>query len=478
MRQSKFIDLLAQLTERERSRFRDLAWSPFFNKNQKLRQLIGFCLENIERELDKTVAFHVVYGAEKPYNELQINNLLSDALQLLQRMLTYEELEQEPALLRAFETRALLNRRAEKQLPHSLRRLRQLSDRMSTRSHEYFHQQVEQARLHDRHALLQSPRRQSPHLQQASDALDLYYCCHKMRLACDMASRNRAINAQYECHFVEEVLSWYEKKGAWQAYPALQTYYQALQMLTSEEEKYYKGLRRLLAAHGKLFSAEEQQDLYDYAQNYCVKQINSGNPDYYQDILELYKLMLDQEVLLRQGYLTQWSYINIVTAGIRLQEFDWTDWFIHAYREQLAPEVQDNVFTYNLAALEFGKADYKAALQTLQGVEFSDAFYHMAAKIIQLKSYYELEEEEALLSLLEASRKYIKRNRQLSAYQKTSNAHFLKMIGKIHKLQGGQPRMPKIEFQQASHHLLSELEDLSPLTNKSWLREKIEAYEG
>ncbi|NBC07041.1 MAG: hypothetical protein GVY26_07595 [Bacteroidetes bacterium] len=480
MRQSKFIDLLAQLTERERSRFRDLSWSPFFNKNQKLRQLIGFCLEKapdfIESELDKTVAFRLIYGAEQPYNELQINNLLSDALQLLQQMLTYQELEQEPALLRTYETRALLNRRAEKQLPHSLRRLRQLTERMSTRSHEYFHQQVEQNQLQDRYALLQSTRRQSPHLQRASDALDLYYCCHKMRLACDMASRNRAINAQYECHYINEVLSWYQEAGEeWKAYPALQTYYQALMMLTSEEEGYYKGLRESLAAHGAIFSAEEQQDLYDYAQNYCVKRINSGDANYYQDILELYKLMLDQGVLLRQGYLTQWSYINIVTAGIRLKEYDWTDWFIHAYREHLAPEVQENVFTYNLAALQFGKSDYLGALQILQGVEFSDAFYHMSAKIIQIKSYKELGEDEALLSLLEASRKYIKRNRQLSAYQKQSNSHFLRMIGKIHKLQASRERVSRKAFEEAAKQLRRELESLSPLTNKSWLREKLQA---
>ncbi|MCB0589081.1 MAG: hypothetical protein KDD06_27580, partial [Phaeodactylibacter sp.] len=77
---------------------------------------------------------------------------------------------------------------------------------------------------------------------------------------------------------------------------------------------------------------------------------------------------------------------------------------------------------------------YHQALQSLQGVEFSDAFYHMAAKIIQLKSYYELEETEPFFSLLEASRKYIRRNRQLSDYQKQSNSGFLKIAGKLKNL--------------------------------------------
>jgi len=478
MRGSKFIDLLRQLSPRERARFGEMAESPFFNKNQKLRRLIGYCLQQApafqEQRLEKKDVFHLVYGAAAPYNELQINNLLSDALQLLYQLLVQLELQGEPIKQKQYELRALLLRRADKHLRHSSNRLSKLTEQAPNRSQDYFQRQLEEALLLDRRSLQQSPRRQSPHLQNASNALDRYYCCHKMRIACDMASRNKAVNAAYECHFIAEVLSMFRSAAPHlRGQPSLQTYYEALMMLTSEQEQHYRALRQLLQKHGSLLTAEEQQDLYDYAQNYCVKKINSGDAAYYRDILELYKLMLEQGVLFRQGYLTQWSYINIVTAGIRLQEFEWTRAFIHDYRELLAPDVQENVFTYNLAALQFEQGHYKAALQTLQGVEFSDAFYHMAAKIIQLKSYYELEETEALFSLLEASRKYIKRNRQLSAYQKQSNNNFLRIITKLHKLQLQQPRLSNFEYLSALSNLQRELEALQAVANKGWLRKKM-----
>ena len=174
----------------------------------------------------------------------------------------------------------------------------------------------------------------------------------------------------------------------------------------------------------------------------------------------------------RLGYLTQWSYINIVTAGIRLREFEWTEQFIRTYREQLDPEVRDNVYAYNLATLYFEQGHFARALQSLQDVEFSDAFYHMAAKLIQLKSYYELDETEAFFSLIEASRKYIRRNRQLSDYQKQSNTNFLKLVSRLFnfRLRGVQP--PQLE------QLARELDSNKPFANKGWLRGKIGELNG
>lgn len=438
--------------------------------------MLDFCLDfgpdYDAEELDKRAAYRHIYKQER-YEELRINNLLSDTLQLGYQLLAQLELEARSPFQKRLELEALLDRRAEKHLRHCTQRLQQLTERLPHRSHHYQHERYEMAQLLDRFALQRNPRRFTPHLQHQSDALDRYYWCNKLRLACDMASRNRAINATYNCHFLEELLSLFRQQPPLLAEsPALQTYYQALMMLSSEEEAHYRSLRQLLSQHHSVFTLEELQDLYDYAQNYCVKRINSGEAAFYRDILDLYKEMLDRKVLLRQGYLTQWSYINIVTAGIRLKEFKWTEDFIYTYRSQLAQEVQENVFTYNLAALQFERAQYQEALQTLQGVEFSDAFYHMAAKMIQLKSYYELQEEEALYALLEASRKYIKRNRQLSTYQKQSNGNFLKMIARLQKLRSRQAQYGSAPPDNLNA-LLQRIDAQPELANRSWLRRKV-----
>ncbi len=179
---------------------------------------------------------------------------------------------------------------------------------------------------------------------------------------------------------------------------------------------------------------------------------------------------MSRKIIFKDGYLTQWTYINIVTAGIRLEDYEWTENFINEYRESLHPNNQHNVYIYNLAALYYAQRDYKRALQLLHDVEFTDAFYHLSAKIIPLKSYYDLEEIEAFISLAEATRIYITRNRQLSDYQKRSNANFLKLATRLLQIRLRASILPPKEISRQAQQLQQRLESKT-VANKRWLLE-------
>ncbi|MCB0613434.1 MAG: hypothetical protein KDC75_09005 [Phaeodactylibacter sp.] len=475
---SKLLDALRPLSARERTKFRELVYSPFFNKNRKVRRLTDYILRYApdfqDPALEKAHTFPAVFGAAAPYHELRLNNVISDTLQLLYEFFTQQALEQDEPIKRSYLMKAFLQRRMERHIPQNARRYGQLLEQKEGRSYAYYYHRQLLASQMDRHALLHEERAYNEYLQEMNDALDLYYFCNKLRTACDMANRNKAIKAGYQCHFIDTLLRAFEEAPDWlRQEPALQAYHQTLLMLQSEEGHHYREARRLLYHNPHVFPREELNDLYDYVQNFSVKKVNSGQTQYYEQILDLYKEMLGRELLLRNGYLTQWTYINIVTAGIRLQDFEWTEQFIHTYKANLAPEVRDNVYTYNLAALEFERKNYHQALQSLQDVEFSDAFYHMSAKIIQLKSYYELEETEPFFSLLEASRKYIRRNRQLSDYQKQSNAGFLKIAGKLNNLRLQLSVTNSRQLRQQLEQLEEELAQARAIANKGWLRQKV-----
>jgi hypothetical protein len=481
MKNSKLIDALKQLNVREQSKYKDLVYSPFFNKNKKVQKLVDYCLRyspDFEaKAFHKKKAFEVVFDDQIAYNEYQINNIISDALRLLYLYLAQQQIMNHEEIWRTTQHEVLLNRRMVKHLPAVERRLSQLLEQKKAAGYSYFHHNyLLESRL-DRSRLLQDGRTYNPHLQHANNTLDQLYWNNKLRIACDMASRNKVINAAYECYFLDTLTAIYQSSPEiLEQHPAIQLYYQALQTIQTEQEQDYQKLRELLVSYSASIPVEERYDLYDYAQNYCVKKINSGQTEYYAQILDLYKEMLERDVLLRNGYLTQWSYINILTAGLRLPDFEWTEWFIHNYKKQLQPDVRENVFTYSLASLYFEQDDYHRALLSLQGVVFSDIFYHLSAKIIQLKSYFELEEHEAFLSLLEASKKFLSRNRQLSSYQVQSNSSFFRIVGKLHKLymQKNILTPDKIQFQLQS--IQSELFNTQAIANKGWLRQKVASF--
>lgn len=472
------VNLLKQLSTRERTKFQEYVESPFFNKNQKIKKLckilLTFAPEFNSDQIDKASIYRAIYG-KGPYEELRLNNLISDLVQLLYDYLSYLQLENKETEKKALLLEALQTRGLYEQIPRQAKRYQKILEGQPFRNQSYFwdafllHDELDQL------SLTSGKRGYDINLQMKNDMLDTFYTCSKLSIACDMTSRNTVVNAGYQCYFLEEIIAEYQARPELLTQPVLQVYYKTLEMLRQQEQtEHYYQLKDLLNQHWSLFPAQELRTLYHYALNYGVKKINSGRREFYREILELYKILLSKRIIFKEGYLTQWTYINIVTAGIRLKEFNWTEEFIKQYRSSLHPSEEHNVYTYNLASLYYAREDYTSALQLLHDVEFTDAFYHLSAKIIQLKSYYDLQETEAFFSLAEATRIYITRNRQLSEYQKRSNANFLKLATRLLQLRLRSTVITREEKKQQTQRIHQQLESKN-IANKGWLQEALSA---
>ena len=77
MTESKLIDALKQLPTRERTRYRELAFSPFFNKNQKVRRLAVHLLKTAPSfegpALEKDAVFKAVFIRYSSQNNVIAN---------------------------------------------------------------------------------------------------------------------------------------------------------------------------------------------------------------------------------------------------------------------------------------------------------------------------------------------------------------------------------------------------------------------
>lgn len=473
MKRTRLIDMLRILTSRERTKFKEYVFSPYFNKNKKVQLLCAHILKYAPAythvELDKKSVYRKIYQSDS-YNELQINNIISDLLQLLYNFLAQNQYQHHPPLEKQLLLKDLLTRDQLQHFDKNVKRYRQILSKSTYRSYEYFLDEYHLNDQLDSFFLTKAKREYDEHLQLKSDYLDQYYFTNKLRIACDMASRNIVINAGYTCQFLEEIKKDYNNHQELSKQPSIQVYYKTLEMLNnSDEEVHYYSLKKLLQQNISLFPQEELRVLYDYILNHCIKEINSGKLNYYKEILEVYEVLLEQEIILKNGYLTQWDFKNIVTVGLRIQDFEWVEQFIFSYQSKLLQEEQPNALAYNLAALYYEKKLYSKALQQLHNVEFTDTSYHLGAKIIQLKSYYELDETEAFYALLEAFSKYVLRNKQLSDYRKKANNNFLKIAKKIYQLKIRQNTLSRSNYQQKKSILKTTFQEISPIANKDWL---------
>lgn len=471
MKNSKLIKNLKNLSIYQLRQFKDYVFSPFFNKNEQIKALLNLLLPHYPNFEDKYIRQSRCIQELGLTSNQQLYTLNSKLLELLTDFLTYIQ-SQGYSLRTKTYTIQVLRQQGEPKALHTAIRQHQILQE---------HYPYKDAKIHfEKHLFydqldqlfLENPRRTyDENLQLKSDHLDIYYLITKLKIACDMASRNIVIKANYSCGLLDAIQQIVENQPLFlRTHPGIDIYYQILKMLKKGLAKDYQLLKKRLEQHIMDFPKEEMLQMYDYAQNYCIRQINTGDSSYYKEFMNLYKTQLQHNILFRNNYLEEWDYKNISTAGIRIQDYEWTEWFIHQMKHRLKPQLQENAFAYNLAALYYATQRYKEALQLLQTIEFTDTSYHLGAKIIQLKSYYELNEFDAFLSLIQSFRIYVQRNKQLSEYRRKANLNMLKLAKKIAKLQEQKNFISNKKKEQEVLKIESLFKSLSPLANADWLQ--------
>ncbi|MGZ5281755.1 MAG: hypothetical protein ACXWEY_05685 [Bacteroidia bacterium] len=102
-------------------------------------------------------------------------------------------------------------------------------------------------------------------------------------------------------------------------------------------------------------------------------------------------------------------------------------------------------------------------------MELNDIYFHLDAKVLLLKTYYELDEAEPFYSLVDAFTNYLKRNKLISDVQRSVYLNFVRYAKKLMQLHLGS------KFSHAE--LRDEMSKLQGVANLQWLMEKMDELE-
>jgi hypothetical protein len=234
-----------------------------------------------------------------------------------------------------------------------------------------------------------------------------------------------------------------------------------------DPEFHYRELVELLDRNGSQLPVPDLKDGYTYALNFCTQQVNTGKAIYLEELFGLHQVLLEKQLFLESGELSEWVYKNIVTVGCRLKEYDWVRTFIEEYQPLLAASSRLNAYNYNLAYFHYHRSEHEEALTLLRKVEFTDVYYQLNARIILLKSYFESGDFRALDYHLDAFRLFLIRNRKVSEERRRSGLRFIRFTRSLMKL---------VEVEKPSEKELSnfieQLQSGPEVLNRSWLLEQ------
>ncbi|MEM7368015.1 MAG: hypothetical protein AAF587_05400 [Bacteroidota bacterium] len=468
----KLIHLLNSLSAVEKTRFRKYLQSPFFNTDNKLLILLDLIVEHLPAFVSREQLHQRIFP-KKAYNYHRISNLLSYLTRFLKDFLAYEHMTADSFEFRHHLLMSARKRGLDQIFQQESRKFEQ--QRAGFQLEEDFYQQFVVEEERNVFFLTREERTFDQSLSRKIESLDLFYVTAMLKNVCQQVNRQNILQGNLlegpASEFIVYIRAHIQRYAS---YPNIQIYYHILlTLLEPDEAGHFQQLKGLLESYGPEIPAPALHPMYQYVQNYCIKQSNRGREEYLGELLAVYQTLIDRNLLKFGKWISPWDVKNIVALGIRLSEFAWTEAFLQQFQYQIAPEYRDNSLTYNYAHVHYAKKEYRKAMRLLTQVEFEDVFYLLGAKTLLLKIYYELKEEEGLDALLHAFATALRRNRLISDYQREVHLNLIRFVKKLAQLRSQSIILPHEEIHKELSLLEGDIQSTQAVSQKNWLLTKV-----
>ncbi len=485
---NKLTQLLVTFSVLERNRLKKYVASPFFNENEELVKLLAILIAELKKQgevrLSKEEVWAKLFKKNKlAYKDVRFRRLCSDLNKLASDFLAYSIYEEQKIDQYQYLMQGIMQHSLDKLLSSTLQKGRKWQAEQNWQHAPFYYRQYVLEIY--QHQLLQKDisRTTKINIAAISNNLDYFYWGEKLRNYCSLLNHKRVvpIDVSQEMQFIPTILQYLATQNLTQLPPLVAIYFQIACTLldkqaatllklphTHDATTAYFKLKDLLQQHAAAFPKPEAWEMYGYAQNFCIRQINNGQANYLEELFDLYKDALERQVILRDGEISPWHYKNIVVVGLRLKEFEWTANFIEQRKALLPANFRENAYVYNRAKWHFYKKEYEEVMRLLPAVEYQDVFYSLDAKSMLLKTYYELEEIDALESLLASFKVYLRRNKKVSAQHRSNYLNLIRFTEKLIKvLPNDKERINKLKTM---------LQTTPNIADLNWLREKLEDF--
>lgn len=473
MQKSNLIIILKRLEKRDWREFRKFVRSPYFNQREDIIRMFDYLDEALHllppMALDREKVFRKVYPKDT-FDEKRLRHTTSQLLKILKKYLIHAEFENDSIQSQQYLCRAFRKKQLDVFFEKELLRSQDVLEKEPYRDSHFYYKNYEIG-MEEVGFTVAHLRNEDKNFQTINEHLSISFMASLLRLSCEIQSHRTMSEQNLDLKFLPNVLT-LARTEAYQQVPTIALYfhcYNAIEFLEKEEvvssELHFSALKNLIHQHWQIMPPAEIRDIYLYAINYCIKRLNSGNRQFIREAFELFRSGLKNETLLEQGILSSFTYKNITRLGMALNEKDWVEQFLEAYKKYLHPRERDNTWRYNLAFFFFQQSKYEQAMRLLLQVEFKDVLNNLDARRMLLKSYFELGEYSALDSLLDSFLRYIHRQKDMG-YHKDNYLNLIRFVKKI--IHG------KFDSKERNQSLKEEIRKTNRLAEREWLLEKLE----
>ena len=474
MKDYKLVRVLKSLTQNDLQNLKRFANSPYFQVREEISDFLFLVIKSLEKN---ETSFEKIWSEsiEAPFNEERLRKKLHESLLVVEKFLAAEDFFNSSVKTARGTLRAVVEKDVDDLIPKSLKSLEQELNDIKQLNFEYYGNRFELYTTiynlagFDRKIAIKKNRINSEFLQKADKVLNEIFLSEKLRLAHLLNSDNSVSNRDDKLTFIDEVLGIAKRTARKGSKPAF--YVQLYELHKSEDIlSDVRNLHEYVSVKSELFEPNELRNILFTLLNYAIRLANQGVKEASNVIFELYKVGLNNDTFLLKSELLPDTFRNITLYACRVKEYDWTLSFIEKYQFKLNRKYRETAVAFNRARVYINLKNYEQVIEQLRDVEFDDISYNLNTKLMLLVSYFELDEFDALDSLIKSFNVFLRRKTTISESRKSSFKNFNATLQDIVRIK---ERRDKVKLKTIRQKLESKM--IAP--NKSWLLDKVEELE-
>lgn len=228
----------------------------------------------------------------------------------------------------------------------------------------------------------------------------------------------------------------------------------------------FEQLLEVLKTHESKISPHHLKEYYAYLRNLCTLLINRNHTEFRLILFQIQKDNLARGYYYYDGKISPNSALSITRSALGVQAYSWANEFVECHKGLIIDENETfDFYRMNKALCLFVEKKYEAALEIIPfGSSYS--FYHLLARDLELKIYYE-QDSDLLPYKIDAFKMFISRagDKILSKEQHESYVNFINFVRQL-------SLSPKTRDNARSEQLIRRINAKKLVAERAWLLEK------
>lgn len=394
-----------------------------------------------------------------------VDRIFSEVLKLLQEFLVWKQSKKESSEREILLFRACLDRRADDAFFHRYRKWeRTLEANVFDANNHWDHFQLIQ--LAFEHPMTIRLINKAPDLAGAVKHLDAHFLVNKLINCWILLVQSSMMGTDLDIDGLEETLA-LARKSRYRDDYYIRVFGLAVSDVVNEgvSAESFLQLRAWVKEGEEGMDEETAYGMYNFLANYAAFMRWDGVERAPELLYELWMDRYRSGQLMKRGSISIGNFYNVVFyACVIGQDFEFAAGFMEEYAEYLEPQVRESALCTSEARMLVEQAAYQEAVRLLVGRPASVAnFEKVVQKILLIRCYYELGENELFEYALDSARKLAVRSKELGHRFSQNLQDYVNLSRQLYmdRLRG-----------KRSDRLVKALAEVKGLTEYRWLVEK------